>query len=119
REVGAHREDLGREARPVTLSLVSAGAAHPLVQATARAAGAEVAGSFGAVGAMLAKLDAGEVADVVILTRAQVEALAAQRRVVAGTVADLGRVATSIAVLASDSPPDVSGEAPLRAALLA
>jgi len=56
----------------VTLRLVSAGAAHALVQASARAAGVEVAGSFGAVGAMLEKLDAGEAADVVILTRKQV-----------------------------------------------
>ena len=101
------------------LRLVSAGAAHALVNEAARAAGLEATGSFGAVGAMLEKLDAGEPADVVILTRAQVDALAAQGRVVAGTVGDLGTVATSLAVLAGDDPPDVSGEGPLRAALLA
>ena len=101
------------------LRLVSAGAAHALVNEAARAAGLEATGSFGAVGAMLEKLDAGEPADVVVLTRAQVDALAAQGRVVAGTVGDLGTVATSLAVLAGDDPPDVSGEGPLRAALLA
>jgi molybdate transport system substrate-binding protein len=72
----------------MTLRLVSAGAAHALVMAVARAAGVEAAGSFGAVGAMLEKLDGGEPADVVILTRAQVDALAAQGRVVPGTVGD-------------------------------
>jgi molybdate transport system substrate-binding protein len=101
------------------LRLVSAGAAHALVQAAARAAGLDVQGSFGAAGAMLEKLDAGEAADVVILTHAQVKALAGQQRVLPGTVADLGTVATSIAVLQADAAPDVSGEAPLRAALLA
>ena len=97
---------------------MSAGAAHALVQANASAAGIEVAGSFGAVGAMQERLDAGEACDVVILTRAQVDALAKSGRVVASTVAQLGRVATSLAVLERDPPPDVSGEAGLRAALL-
>ena len=101
------------------LRFVSAGAAQALVHATARAAEVEVEGSFGAVGAMLQKLDAGESADVVILTRAQVDELARQGRVVAGTVADLGAVATAVAVRANDPPPDISGEAALRAAILA
>jgi molybdate transport system substrate-binding protein len=100
------------------LRFVSAGAAQALVHAWAPAAGVEIAGSFGAVGAMLEKLDAGEPADVVILTRAQVDALAREGRVVADTVGDLGSVATSIAVLAGDAPPDVSAETALRAALL-
>jgi molybdate transport system substrate-binding protein len=103
----------------MTLRLVSAGAAQALVMAVARALKVEATGSFGAVGAMLEKLDAGEAADVVILTRAQIDALAKQRRVLADTVGDLGTVATSIAVLATDAAPDVSGEDCLRAALLA
>ena len=101
------------------LRFVSAGAAQALVHATAKAAGLEVEGGFGAVGAMLEKLDAGEAADVVILTRAQVEKLAKEERVFADTVADVGTVATAVAVRATDPPPDISGEAPLRAALLA
>jgi molybdate transport system substrate-binding protein len=68
---------------------------------------------------MLEKLDAGEPCDVVILTRAQIEALAARGRVRPESVADLGPVATAIGVRASDPAPDVSGEAGLRAALLA
>ena len=101
------------------LRFVSAGAAQALVHATAKAAQIEVEGTFGAVGAMLQKLDAGESADVVILTRAQVDELARQGRVAAGTVADLGAVATAVAVRATDPPPDISGEAALRAAILA
>ena len=101
------------------LHFVSAGAAQALVERVALASGVEVAGSFGAVGAMLEKLDAGAPCDVVILTRKQVDALVAQGRVHAETVADVGRVATAVAVRAGAAIPDVSTEAALRAALLA
>jgi molybdate transport system substrate-binding protein len=117
--VGAHREDLGRAAGQVTLRLVSAGAAQGLVEAIAREHGIAVSGSFGAVGAMQEKLDAGEPADIVILTRRQVDQLAGESRVLAQTVADLGRVATAIGVRFTDASPDVSTESALRAALLA
>lgn len=101
------------------LRFLSAGAAQGLVDALARQAAIEVAGSFGAVGAMLEKFDAGEDCDLVILTRKQVDALAARGRVEVATIADLGVVPTSIAVRAGDSEPDVSTGQELRAALLA
>jgi molybdate transport system substrate-binding protein len=103
----------------VTLRFVSAGAAQGLVEAVARELGVAVTGSFGAVGAMLEKLDAGEPADIVILTRAQVDQLASQARVVPGSVADVGLVPTAIAVRIADAAPDIASEAGLRAALLA
>ena len=115
--MGAHREDFRREARPV--NFVSAGAAQGLVTSLAKDAAVEVAGSFGAVGAMRDKFLAGEACDVLILTHAQIAELAAQGRVDSLTSADLGSVPTAIAVRAADPVPDVSGEAPLRAALLA
>lgn len=117
--MGAHREDFRREAGPVTLALLSAGAAQALVRTMARAAAIKVGGSFGAVGAMLEKFNAGEACDVVILTRKQVDELERAGRVVLGSVADVGRVATAIGVLASQGAPDISDEAALRQALLA
>ena len=63
-----------------TLDFVSAGAAQGLVAKVARDAGIEVAGSFGAVGAMLEKFLAGEACDVVILTQAQIATLSANAR---------------------------------------
>ncbi len=102
-----------------TLRLLSAGAAQGLVGATARAAGVSFEGSFGAVGAMLEKHRAGEPCDVVILTHAQIAALTAQGAVAPGSAADLGAVATSIAVRAQDAAPRVDDAASLRAALLA
>ena len=101
------------------LRLVSAGAAQGLVDEIAREHDIAVGGTFGAVGAMLERLDAGEPADIVILTRAQIDKLAAQSRVVARSVADLGHVATAVGVRITDPAPDVSTEAGLRAALLA
>jgi molybdate transport system substrate-binding protein len=101
------------------LRFVSAGAAHGLVTAVAKHAGYEVDGSFGAVGAMLERLQRGEECDVVILTKAQIAKLAATGDVDAASVADLGAVPTSLAVREGRTPPDVSSAAALRAALLA
>lgn len=101
------------------LAFASAGAAQGIVRLVAADAGVEVEGSFGAVGAMLERFLAGDACDVVILTRKQVDELAAGKRVIAGTVADLGSVPTSIAMRAGDNAPDVSDGERLRAALLA
>lgn len=101
------------------LDFVSAGAAQGLVAAVAAQRGVEVAGSFGAVGAMLEKFRGGDPCDVLILTDAQVTDLASRGEVAAETVADLGSVATSVAVRDGDPVPDVSSGEALRAALLA
>lgn len=101
------------------LDFVAAGASQGLVAAAAARAGVEVAGSFGAVGAMLERFNGGDACDIVILTAAQIEALAAKGAVVPETCADLGAVATSIAVRRADAVPDVSSEDALRRTLLA
>jgi molybdate transport system substrate-binding protein len=101
------------------MNFISAGAAQGLVASLAKGAGIEVAGAFGAVGAMRERFLAGEACDIVILTHAQIAELASHGRVDVLTSADLGSVPTAIAVPASQALPDVSAEAPLRAALLA
>ena len=103
----------------MALRLVSAGAAHGFVTALAQRDGVAVEGSFGAVGAMLERFRAGEPCDIVILTKAQIDALVEDGSVVPGTVADLGVVPTSIAVPEARPSPDVASEPALRAALLA
>ena len=100
------------------LQFVSAGAAHGLVSTLAAQAGIEVAGSFGAVGAMQEKFLAGEPCDIVILTHAQIAELASHQRVLAETCADLGSVPTAIAMREADAAIDVSTEKALREALL-
>jgi molybdate transport system substrate-binding protein len=101
------------------MEFISAGAAQGLVGAVARDMGIEVAGNFGAVGAMLERFKAGEACDVVILTNAQVADLAASAKVLPETSADVGSVPTAVAVREGAELPDVSSEESLRAALLA
>jgi molybdate transport system substrate-binding protein len=103
----------------VKLDFVSAGAANGLVAKVAARSGIEVAGSFGAVGAMLEKFEAGEACDVVILTRAQIARLASAGAVVESSVADVGAAPTAIAVRAGEALPKVSDGPSLRAALVA
>ena len=117
--MGARGEDLRGEARPVKIRLVSAGAAQALVTRQASAKGVEVEGSFGAVGAMMEKYLATDACDLVILTRRQVDELAAKGRVDRATIVDLGSVPTSIAVRERDVSPDVSDADALATALLA
>jgi len=101
------------------MRLVSAGAAQALVTRQAEAQGVEVQGTFGAVGAMLEKYLAASACDLVILTRKQIEELAAKGRVDRGTLTDLGAVPTSIAVRERDVSPDISDADALTTALLA
>lgn len=101
------------------LALVSAGAAQGLVEKVGALEGIETRGSFGAVGAMIARYRAGEACDVLILTQAQVRELEDEGALLAGSARDLGRVATAVAVRAADRRPDVSSAGGLRAALLA
>ncbi|MGZ5078671.1 MAG: molybdate ABC transporter substrate-binding protein [Usitatibacter sp.] len=103
----------------MTLEFISAGAAQGIVARIASEAGVEIAGSFGAVGAMLERFNAGADCDIVILTRKQIDELAVSKRVAAGSIADLGSVPTAVAVRSADPAPDVSSGDGLRAALLA
>lgn len=88
---------------PVTnLHLLSAGAAKGLVQDLQarfeRDTGLALQCTFGAVGAMLERLNAGTPCDVIVLTRTMIDALAREQRVDASHIADLGWVHTGVAV---------------------
>jgi molybdate transport system substrate-binding protein len=81
-------------------------------------AGAPVEGRFGAVGAMKEALLGGAPCDVFIATAAMVDTLAAAGELRADTRADLGRVATGIAVRSGAPWPDIASEPALRQTLL-
>ena len=106
-----------------SLTILSGGAAHGLVRALEPAFEAEtgfsVGGPFGAVGAMAAKLRAGEAADLLILTAALIEDLGREGLVAPESARDVGDVATGVAVRAGDPAPRVGDLDALRAALLA
>ena len=105
------------------LHILSGGAAQGAVkglqQQFARDTGAQLQGTFGAVGMMKDKLLAGAPCDVAILTAALIDELSAGGHVVPGSRVDLGRVKTGVAVRRGDPLPDVASAEGLRASLLA
>jgi molybdate transport system substrate-binding protein len=84
------------------LHVLSAGAAKGLVQGlqaeTQRDTGLALQCTFGAVGAMLERLNAGAPCDVIILTRTMIDALAGEGRVDPSGIVDLGWVHTGVAL---------------------
>jgi molybdate transport system substrate-binding protein len=106
-----------------SLNLLSGGAAQGLVASLApkfeHLTGFDVAGEFGAVGAMAEKLRNGKPADMVILTAPIVAQMARENWVDPATIADVGLVETAIAVRAGDAKVSVADGPGLRAALLA
>src|SRR3954463_10275927 len=94
-----------------TLHILSAGAVKGLVtdlQATFKAeTGADVEGSFSAVGAIQDKFLAGEPCDVLILTQKMLEDLSGRGNLVSGAISPLGTVRTGIAVRAGSRIPEI------------
>src|SRR5512144_2669952 len=105
------------------LKLLCAGAAQGLVKALAPSlvaeTGAGVDGTFGAVGAMKEKLLAGEACDVIVLTAALIDELAAGGLVDRDSIAPLGRVGTGIAVRTGEPLPAIGDGEALKRTLLA
>ena len=89
------------------------------VSAAIAATGARLRGEFGAVGAMRERLLSGAPCDAIILTASMLGALTQDGRVVADTVAPIGRVHTGIAVRAGEMLPVIADRAALRETLLA
>ncbi|MDB5583820.1 MAG: molybdate transporter substrate-binding protein [Bradyrhizobium sp.] len=105
------------------LNILSGGAAQGLVASLApqfkAQTGLDIAGEFGAVGAMADKFRAGTKADIIILTAAIVARLAEENWVAPASIADIGLVETAVAVRDGDSMVRVNDAAALRDALLA
>jgi molybdate transport system substrate-binding protein len=105
-----------------TLRILSAGAAQAvteqIIDAFRRDTGHDVVAEFSAVGAMKARVTAGEPVDVITLTHAMIEELIAAGFVQPGSRFDLGKVGTGIAVRAGAPVPRVTSTEGLRAAVL-
>lgn len=104
------------------LDVLSAGAAQALVTRLAEAfkaeTGIEVAGTFGAIGAMKERLLAGAPADVVLLSSSMIRDLVREGRLRDDSVHDIGTVLTGIAVPVGRPRPDIASAGALEAALL-
>ncbi|MBR1212603.1 substrate-binding domain-containing protein [Bradyrhizobium sp. JYMT SZCCT0180] len=105
------------------LNILSGGAAQGLVGSLASKfkaqTGFDIAGEFGAVGAMADKLRSGIPADIVILTAAIVAKLAEEKLVATSSIANVGLVETALAVRAGDPSVAVKDTVGLRECLLA
>lgn len=122
--MGAHREDLRREAGPLSgvLRVLSAGAAKGLVDAQARPFEADtgtcIDATFGAAGVIAGRFEA-EGADLVVLPEEMLEALAKRGLVEGSTIATIVIVATGVAIRDGDDAPRIDDADALRAAFAA
>ena len=105
------------------LNILSGGAAQGLVGSLATKfktlTGLDIAGEFGAVGAMADRLRHGTPTDIVILTAALVTKLADEKLLVPASIANVGLVETALAVRSRDPQVKVTDAATLRTAFLA
>ncbi len=105
-----------------TLRILSGGAAQSLIEELApefrKDTGWSIVGQYGAVGAMADKLRKGEPADLVVLTTSVLDQLAKENLLQAGSVRDVGLVATAVAVRANDPVPRIGNADELREAFL-
>ncbi|MGE3645342.1 MAG: molybdate ABC transporter substrate-binding protein [Beijerinckiaceae bacterium] len=105
------------------LVLFSGGAAHGLVHSLeaefGKQTGFTLQGSYGAVGVYRDKFLAGEHADMLILSRPLIDALAQDGHIAPDDIFDIGPVRTAVAVRAGDPKPDIASEDSVRAALAA
>jgi molybdate transport system substrate-binding protein len=103
----------------VLSTLALKGAVQNLAGPFEAAGGARIDADFAPTLGLLDRLQSGESADVVILTREGLDGLAAQGSVVAETCVDLARSYVGIAVVkAGADHPDIATVAALRATLL-
>lgn|SRR5438552_530007 len=103
----------------VLSTLALKGAVRALAARYEAESGARIDADFAPTLALLDRLRGGEAADVVILTREGLDALANEGSVIRETCVDLARSFVGLAVKAGDAHPDIATEPALRAALLA
>jgi len=85
-----------------------------------RASGHKVTADFdGAIGAMAKRIQGGEAADVVILSRQQIESLEKAGKVVPGSAVDLARLGVGLFVRKGARKPDISSVEAFKRTLLA
>src|SRR5258706_14406256 len=102
----------------VLSTLALRGAVSSLAGQYVVAGAARIDADFAPTLALLDRLRAGELADVVILTREGLDDLAAEAIVVMDSCVDLARSYVGIAVRAGADHPDIATESALRATLL-
>jgi molybdate transport system substrate-binding protein len=110
-------------ARADELKVLSAGTMHFALKDVGdnftRKTGTKLAITFGSVGGIKTKFEKGEPADVVILPKPDITALARAGKIAPDSVRDIARTELSIAVRKGQPKPDISSLAGVKEALLA
>lgn len=105
-----------------TIRVLSAGAVQSVVMALgdefARASGHQLDLNFATVGALRGRLQNGETADLAILSETAVAALSKTGLFVPGSIKNLGRTRTGVAIRAGAAVPDIATVEALRSTLL-
>jgi molybdate transport system substrate-binding protein len=113
---------LALPARASELQVLAAGAVQAVLPTLATTfegqTGHTVKVTYGTVGDLVGKIQAGQRVDVIILTPAALTGLEGQGLVRPGTQANVGSVGAAVAVRVDAAAPDVSAPEALRAALL-
>jgi molybdate transport system substrate-binding protein len=113
----------GSSAGAAELVVLSAAAVRPVLEQVpalfAQATGNKVTVSYGTAGAIGDKVAAGDRADLVIVPPAQMEALAKDNLVIAGSKSDLGLVRLGAAVRAGAPKPNIASAESFKEAVLA
>ena len=113
----------GVQAEAAEVKVLSAGAVRAaiteLAEAFTRETGHTVAFAFGTAGVTRGKLEAGEPADVVILTDVAIDQMASQGLVTRGTRTDIGRTAIGVGVRDGAAKPDIATPEAFKQAVLA
>jgi molybdate transport system substrate-binding protein len=106
-----------------TLKILSAGATEgpvsTLVPAFVRETGTKADVNFGTVGSLRDRFNAGEAVDVIILSSQVIAALDKDGAFVSGSITDLGRATTGVAIREGAPRPDIATPDSFKAALLA
>src|SRR3954451_11495605 len=98
----------------VLSTLALKGAVNHLAASYQAESGMRIDADFAPTLALLDRLRGGETADIAILTREGLDALADERIVIADSRVDLARSFVGIAVKAGSTHPDIANEAALR-----
>ena len=105
-----------------TIKVMSAGAVQAMVEALggeyARASGHTLDLNFGTAGALKERFVGGESADLLIVPAAIVAAFDKEGRFLPGTICDLGRTVTGVAIREGAPAPDISTPEAFKQALI-
>jgi molybdate transport system substrate-binding protein len=117
--LGASVFDAARAAEVKVLSTVAVTPALDELKVKYQASGNQLTIVYGTIADLKKRIDAGETADVMILSRPVLDDLQTQGKIVQSSIANVGKSYVAIGVRAGAPLPDISTPEKLKAALLA